>query len=145
MKPRSRPDAPPPRPTLYHALRRIHLSVALIAVCTAGLSLTALGLTALRVYADHNLHLIARSLAYTLEAPVVFRDPAAARDALVAIATAEVAQASVYDRDSRLLAEWQQPVRARFAGLQKLASRLMAPGSRCRRFLQPYRPPFAGE
>lgn len=129
MKPRSRPDAPPPRPTLYHALRRIHLSVALIAVCTAGLSLTALGLTALRVYADHNLHLIARSLAYTLEAPVVFRDPAAARDALVAIATAEVAQASVYDRDNRLLAEWQQPVRARFAGLQKLASRLMALGS----------------
>ncbi|MGO4330231.1 diguanylate cyclase [Cupriavidus sp. 2TAF22] len=128
MRPRSRPGAAAARPTLYHTLRRIHLSVALIAVCTAGLSLTALGLAALRVYADHNLHLIARSLAYTLEAPVVFRDPAAASEALVAIATAEVAQASVYDRDNRLLAEWHHPANKRLAGLQRMASRLMAPG-----------------
>ncbi|HBD33954.1 MAG TPA: diguanylate cyclase, partial [Cupriavidus sp.] len=46
-------DAVPQRPTLYRALRRIHLGVALIAVFTVGISLTALGLTALRVYADH--------------------------------------------------------------------------------------------
>jgi hypothetical protein len=42
--------------------------VALIAVFTVGISLTALGLTALRVYADHNLRLVARSIAYTVEA-----------------------------------------------------------------------------
>ncbi|MGO4809593.1 diguanylate cyclase [Cupriavidus sp. 2MCAB6] len=124
----SRPDAAVSRPTLYNTLRRIHFGVALIAVCTAGISLTALGLAALRVYADHNLHLVARSVAYTLEAPVVFRDQAAASEALVAIAAAEVAEASVYDRDNRLLAEWQRPEGARFSGLQRLASRLMALG-----------------
>jgi len=39
------------RPTLYGVLRRIHMGVALIAVFTAGISLTFLGLTALRAYA----------------------------------------------------------------------------------------------
>lgn len=128
MKLPLRPDATRSRPTLYNTLRRIHLSVALIAVCTAGISLTALGLAALRVYADHNLHLVARSVAYTLEAPVVFRDQAAANEALVAIAATEVAQARVYDKDNRLLAEWQRPADERFPGLQRLASRVMALG-----------------
>ncbi|NUA30074.1 diguanylate cyclase domain-containing protein [Cupriavidus basilensis] len=128
MKLPLRPDAMRSRPTLYNTLRRIHLSVALIAVCTAGISLTALGLAALRVYADHNLHLVARSVAYTLEAPVVFRDQAAANEALVAIAATEVAQARVYDKDNRLLAEWQRPAGERFPGLQRLASRVMALG-----------------
>lgn len=125
---RLRSDAPVSRPTLYNTLRRIHFNVALIAVCTAGISLTALGLAALRVYADHNLHLVARSVAYTLEAPVVFRDQAAAKDALVAIAATEVAQAHVYDKDHRLLAEWQRPAGERFAGLQRVASGLMSLG-----------------
>ncbi|MDF3831706.1 diguanylate cyclase [Cupriavidus basilensis] len=128
MTRKSRSGAPVSRPTLYHTLRRIHFSVALIAVCTAGISLTALGLAALRVYADHNLHLVARSIAFTLEAPVVFRDQSAAREALVAVASAEVAQARVYDRDNRLLAEWHHPASERFPALQWAAGGLMALG-----------------
>lgn len=126
----SSPSSPPPaRPTLYGTLRRIHLSVALIAVCTAGISLTALGLTALRVYADHNLRLVARSIAYTLEAPVVFRDAAAAAETLSVIAASEdVAVATVFDRDQQPLAAWQRPTTARFPALHRVASELLTSG-----------------
>ncbi|CAG2151277.1 diguanylate cyclase domain-containing protein [Cupriavidus plantarum] len=117
------------RPTLYGTLRRIHLSVALIAVCTAGISLTALGLTALRAYADHNLRLVARSIAYTVEAPVVFRDASATRETLSLIAASEdVAVAKVFDRDRQPLAVWQRSDSHRFPALQRLASDLLTSG-----------------
>lgn len=126
------PPAPPAthaRPTLYSTLRRIHLSVALIAVCTAGLSLTALGLTALRVYADHNLRLVARSIAYTLEAPVVFRDEAAAAETLSVIAAGEdVTTVAVFDRDHQPLVTWQRPGQDRFPQLRRLAGDLLTSG-----------------
>ncbi|MDF3839130.1 diguanylate cyclase [Cupriavidus basilensis] len=129
MKRQSRPGATASRPTLYHSLRRIHFSVALIAVCTVGISLTTIGLAALRVYADHNLHLVARSIAYTLEAPVVFRDRAAAGEMLAIIAAAEdVAQARVYDRENRLLAAWQRPATGKFSGPRRAMSDLMLSG-----------------
>jgi len=121
--------ATPARPTLYGALRRIHLGVALIAVFTAGISLTFLGLTALRAYADHNLRLVARSIAYTVEAPVVFRDEAAAADALSAIAAAEdVATVTVFDREHQQLATWQRPSHDRFPALRGLAGELLTSG-----------------
>lgn len=126
MNLRGRPPSPlqtaQPRPTLYGTLRRIHLSVALIAVLTAGLSLTALGLTALRAYADHNLRLVARSIAYTVEAPVVFGDKAAAADTLSVIAAVEdVAAVTVFDRDRQQLAAWQRSGQDRFPGWRRLA------------------------
>ncbi len=118
-----------PRPTLYSALRRIHLGVALIAVCTAGLSLTALGMAALRVYADHNLRLVARSIAYTLEAPVVFRDQPATAETLAMIAAGEdLARATVYDRDQHLLADWQRPGARNFSVLRRAAGELLTSG-----------------
>ncbi|BDB24831.1 diguanylate cyclase [Cupriavidus sp. P-10] len=120
MSPRRPEPAPAPRPTLYSVLRRIHLGVALIAVITAGLLLTAIGVTALRVYADHNLRLVARSIAYTLEAPVVFRDQAATGETLAIIAASEdIARAQVYDADNRVLAEWQRPRQPQLTGLRQ--------------------------
>ena len=65
-------DKAPVRPTLRSVIGRGHLSLALMAVSMASISLTLLGVLALRVYADHNLHLIARSINYTVEAAVVF-------------------------------------------------------------------------
>ncbi|MFC6335627.1 diguanylate cyclase [Pseudomonas sp. CCM 7891] len=98
------------RPTLRSVLGRGHLSVALVAVAMASISLTLLGVLALRVYADHNLHLIARSINYTVEAAVVFNDSVAATEALAVIAsTEEVAQADVFDASGKLLAHWQRP------------------------------------
>ncbi|WP_313201557.1 diguanylate cyclase domain-containing protein [Pseudomonas sp.] len=97
------------RPTLRSVLGRGHLSVALMAVGLAGISLTLLGVLALRVYAHHNLHLIARSINYTVEAAVVFDDSAAAHEALELIAkTEEVADAKVFNNDGEQLAHWQR-------------------------------------
>ncbi|EXF91410.1 DeoR family transcriptional regulator [Pseudomonas fluorescens HK44] len=98
------------RPTLQSVIGRGHLIVALVGVAMASLSLTLLGVLALRVYADHNLHLIARSISYTVEAAVVFNDSVAATEALALIAsTEEVADAQVFDEKGQLLARWQRP------------------------------------
>lgn len=98
------------RPTLRSVIGRGHLTVALMAVAMASVSLTLLGILALRVYADHNLHLIARSIDYTVEAAVVFNDKAAASEALALIAsTEEVADAQVLNAKGQMLARWQRP------------------------------------
>ena len=98
------------RPTLGSVIGRGHLIVALVGVAMASVSLTLLGVLALRVYADHNLHLIARSINYTVEAAVVFNDKAAATEALALIAsTEEVSDAQVMDEQGDLLARWQRP------------------------------------
>ncbi|WP_460155612.1 diguanylate cyclase domain-containing protein [Pseudomonas sp. S2_H10] len=101
---------PGSRPTLHSVIGRGNLLVALVGVAMASVSLTLLGVLALRVYADHNLHLIARSISYTVEAAVVFNDKAATTEALALIAsTEEVADAQVFDRHGHLLARWQRP------------------------------------
>ncbi|QWA29207.1 diguanylate cyclase [Pseudomonas sp. RC3H12] len=112
------------RPTLRAVLGRRHLSVALLAAGLAGVLVTLLGVAALRVYANHNLHLIARSINYTVEAAVVFDDSAAANEALALIAsTEEVADAKVYDNDGELLAHWQRDTPGVMAQLQTLVAR----------------------
>jgi diguanylate cyclase (GGDEF)-like protein len=110
---------PGDRPTLRSVIGRGHLIVALVGVAMASISLTLLGVLALRVYADHNLHLIARSINYTVEAAVVFNDKAAATEALALIAsTEEVADAQVLDEKGRLLARWQRPESGLFSDLE---------------------------
>ena len=97
------------RTTLRAVLSRGHLGVALLAIGLAGISLTVLGVLALRVYANHNLHLIARSINYTVEAAVVFNDSSAANEALALIAAAEeVANVKVFDDADQLLASWER-------------------------------------
>lgn len=98
------------RPTLGRVLQRVHLGLALIAVGTAGIFLTLVALFALRAYANHNLHLIARSISYTVEAAVVFEDRAAAREALVLIASKEeVSEARILNNNGKVLATWHHP------------------------------------
>ncbi|QXI37893.1 diguanylate cyclase domain-containing protein [Pseudomonas xantholysinigenes] len=112
------------RPTLRAVLGRGHLGVALLAAGLAGVLVTLLGVAALRVYANHNLHLIARSINYTVEAAVVFDDSAAANEALALIAaTEEVADAKVYDNDGDLLAHWQRDEQGVMAQLQTQVAR----------------------
>ncbi|NQD74162.1 diguanylate cyclase domain-containing protein [Pseudomonas sp. CM27] len=116
MKPTRKPGL---RPTLRSVLGRGHLSVALLAVGLAGISLTLLGVLALRVYANQNLHLIARSITYTVEAAVVFDDSAAANESLALIAsTEEVAEAKVFNNEGVQLAHWQRGDTGMFAQLE---------------------------
>lgn len=90
-------------------LRRAHLSVSLIAVLAAGLTLTAVALLALRVYSDQNLRLVARSMSYTVEGAVVFGDSLAAREALALIGVNEdIDQAQVSDKAGKVLARWER-------------------------------------
>lgn len=112
------------RPTLGSVIGRGNLIVALVAVAMASVSLTLLGVLALRVYADHNLHLIARSISYTVEAAVVFNDKAAATEALALIAsTEEVADAQVLDTQGQLIARWQRPENGLFSELEMQVAR----------------------
>ncbi|MBY8973426.1 diguanylate cyclase [Pseudomonas sp. P867] len=98
------------RPTLRSVISRGHMMLALTAVTLASVSLTMLGVLALRVYAEHNLELIARSINYTVEAAAVFKDSQAATEVLSLIAsTEEIAQAQVFDEDGNLLAQWVRP------------------------------------
>ena len=98
-----------PRPTLDSVLRRAHLSVSLIAVLAAGLTLTAVALLALRVYSEQNLRLVARSMSYTVEAAVVFGDPMAAKEAMALIGINEdIDQAQVNSKDGQVLARWER-------------------------------------
>ncbi|MCL6484402.1 MAG: diguanylate cyclase, partial [Janthinobacterium lividum] len=98
-----------PRPTLDSVLRRAHLSVSVIAVLAAGLTLTAVALLALRVYSDQNLRLVARSMSYTVEGAVVFGDSMAAREALALIGVNEdIDQAQVSDKTGKVLARWER-------------------------------------
>jgi diguanylate cyclase (GGDEF)-like protein len=98
-----------PRPTLDSVLRRAHLSVSLIAVLAAGLTLTAVALLALRVYSNQNLRLVARSMSYTVEGAVVFGDSMVAREALALIGVNEdIDQAQVSDKAGKVLARWER-------------------------------------
>ncbi|WNZ85030.1 diguanylate cyclase domain-containing protein [Pseudomonas sp. P108] len=112
------------RPTLGSVIGRGHLIVALVGVAMASVSLTFLGVLALRVYADHNLHLIARSISYTVEAAVVFNDKTAANESLALIASSEeVADAQVLDSQGKLLAHWQRPENGLFSELEMQITR----------------------
>ncbi|MBC3423384.1 diguanylate cyclase [Pseudomonas sp. RW3S2] len=114
------------RPTLRSVLGRGHLGVALIAVGLVGVSLTVLGVAALRVYAHHNLHLIARSISYTVEAAVVFDDSGAASEALAVIAaTEEVADAKVFDSQGEMLAHWQRDDTGLLAPLERQVAKAL--------------------
>ena len=100
---------PTQRLTLRQSLGRTHLVTSLTAVCMAGVLLTGIALLALRLYADHNLELVARAISYTSEAAVVFHDEEAAKEALQAIVTHEdVAQASIYLPTGKPLASWRR-------------------------------------
>lgn len=109
-----------PRSSLRRLLYRGHLGVALAAVCMAGLAVTVVGLLTLRAYAEHNLHLIGRSMAYTAEAAVVFSDGPAADEALRLIASSEeVSRASILDRSGHVLASWQRPGDSAISGIER--------------------------
>lgn len=72
---------------------------------------TITALLALRLYADHNLKLVARAISYTAEAAVVFDDKDAAKDALEAITSREdVASARILLPGGQVLASWRRDI-----------------------------------
>lgn len=89
---------------------RMNLTIALLATALVASFVTTLGVSTLRIYAEDNLLLIARSTSYTVEAAVFFRDSEATREGLAVIMQTErVAIATITDIDGKLLAQWEQP------------------------------------
>jgi len=100
----------PERLPLRWAFLRGSLSVALISVAMVGLTMMLVSVVMLRAYSQHNLRLIARSIAYTVEAAVVFDDVQAAEEGLRTIVGKEaIAEAQVYNNRGVLLAHYQIP------------------------------------
>lgn len=110
MTPRPGAEPLPGKSTgLRQMLYRGNLWVATLAVCLIGLLIIPLGVLNLRAYASSNLSLIARSMAYTVEAAVVFSDVQAAEEILQHIGmTEDVTQATVFDNHGQEFANWQR-------------------------------------
>ena len=125
---RRKPQASQQRPSLRRLLHHAHLRVALLAMGLTSLSLTLVSLLALSTYAGHNLQLIARSLAYPLEAAVVFNERVAVHDALEQICkTEEIAQVAVFDKDGELLASLDTPGNTVLNSAEQSIARLLLP------------------
>lgn len=125
---RRKPDVIQSRPSLRRLLHSAHLRVALLAMGLASLSLTVVSVLALSTFASQNLQLIARSLAYTLEAAVVFDDRAAVREVLEQLCkTEEIAHVAVFDSQSRLLASMDAPNGNLLSAAETTFARLLLP------------------
>lgn len=98
-----------PSASLRQVVRRAHLGMALMVMALAGSLLLLAGLVALRVHVESNLQLMSRSLAYTVEAAVVFKDAEEARLTLARMLAHEgVARAVVRDGQGAVFAQWQR-------------------------------------
>ena len=91
--------------TLFAALRRANLGGALVSMITAGILLGVLMFFSLRAQVNANLNMVARTIAYSVEASLMFKDETTAQEILEQIARREkLNQAWVLDRESKVLA-----------------------------------------
>nr|WP_315188448.1 diguanylate cyclase [uncultured Albidiferax sp.] len=98
------------RVSLLATLQQAHFRVATLMMLAVGFALTLAALVALRTAADQNLQLVARSIAYTTEAAVVFRDTIAIQESLGLIARQEsLASAQIVDTRGALLGRYVRP------------------------------------
>lgn len=117
-----------PRRTLQAMLRRVHLRVVLMSVLLIGSCSIALEVVILRMYTLNNLQLVAQSIAYTLEAALVFRDHEAANVTLAEISSHNsVQEAYVFDVKQRNFARWQRAVDEPTEQVQQWLAALILP------------------
>lgn len=95
---------------LRRVLRRTQLRVAAIATGVVGGLLMLASAMLLRASAQNHLELVARSLSYTVDAAVVFRDSQAASEILAEVGRSEhLVQAEIRLPGGRVLARYQPP------------------------------------
>jgi diguanylate cyclase (GGDEF)-like protein len=112
--------------TLQRALYRIHLSIAAVAVALAASLLLLGGTLALRYSAENNLRLVARSIGYTAEAALVFKNKAAAAEILQGIARNEnLARAEILDADGQIVASWAAQDDVALAALERWTAEMV--------------------
>ena len=97
-------------PTIRDMLARVHLRLILFAVLLAAASLTLSGGLVIRNYAQRNLDLVARTVAYTVEPAVVFGDKQAFVEGIGSVAGGGGVQlVEVRDASGQVLAQWENP------------------------------------
>ncbi len=110
---------------LSRMLRRGHWRSAALALALAGLIVGAAAVQLLRSEIGRNLQGVARSAAFSAEAPVIFEDADAAAELLHLLATQErLAHAEIELADGRLLARAQRAGSAFGLWVDRVASRL---------------------
>lgn len=115
-------------PTIRDMLARVHLRLILFAVLLAAASLTLSGGLVIRNYAQRNLDLVARTVAYTVEPAVVFDDRQAIVDGIASVADGGgVQQVEVFDPAGRVLARWNNPRAGLPAWVLQAGNRLLWP------------------
>jgi diguanylate cyclase (GGDEF)-like protein len=120
---------PQRRPCLRKLLKNAHLRLTLLVIGLTCLPLVLISLLALSSYASQNLQLIARSMAYNLEAAVVFNDREAVEEALNQVLKKEdVAKVSVLDENGNLLASREAPKEGILGSIEEITARLLLPG-----------------
>lgn len=93
--------------SLHAVIRRAHLRMAAMAISLAGVLLLVVGVVVLRFYLLNNLQLMARSLAYTVEASLVFNDHGEASRVLDQLLRNEdVARSQVFDAQGQVFVRW---------------------------------------
>ncbi len=122
MNPRSRP-----RGTLFQALRRTYFGSALLALLIAALALATVAFFTLRAQHTANLALVARTIAYSSEAAVMFADAATAREILQQIGQREhLVEARILLPDGSELARYERQGAA-LENFSALIGRLVVP------------------
>lgn len=97
-------------PTLRDLLARAHLRLILFTVVLASASLMLSGVLVIRAYAQRNLELMARTVAYTVEPAVVFQDRQAIMDGMTSVGAARgIDRLEVCDPAGKTLARWDRP------------------------------------
>jgi len=112
--------------TLFTALRRANLGGALVAMITAGILLGVLMFFSLHAQVNANLDMVARSIAYSVEASLMFKDKVTAQEILEQIAQREkLNQAWVIDQENNVLARVERNLETR--GLNDMIGQLVFP------------------
>lgn len=124
-----------PTPVAQSSLRdevhRTYRGITILSIGLAALLLVLAGLLPLRLYVLQNLELMARSLAYTVEAALVFDDRTEAGVILSRlVSTEQVAQATVFNAKNQSFVHWEraeQSLRARMG--ERLARWMWLPSA----------------
>lgn len=115
------------RPSLLDTLQRAHLRVAAASMAAVAVALMLAAVFALRTYATNHLELVARSIAYTVEAAVVFNDRTAIQEQLTAIAQREsLRDAELRDAKGTVLARYSNATGTDASGLQGMVGEHLA-------------------
>jgi diguanylate cyclase (GGDEF)-like protein len=114
--------------TLFAALRRANLGGALVGMITAGLALSALTFFSLRAQVNANLDLVARTIAYSAEAALMFNDEITTYEILQRIVQQEnLEMATVTTHTGETLAHMEQPRDDTGSALRQFINRQVFP------------------